>query len=94
MTNGIEELNENLRFILCPNPAETLVALEVGFSFSKLVGVNIYDALGRKVFHRAPEFILNERMEVNLSHLNQGVYWVQLRNENGQFVKRLSIIKD
>ena len=94
MTNSLEEINESLRFVLFPNPTNSKVMLEFGPGFSEVVEVNIYDALGRKVFRQTTALVLNDRMELNLSHLNQGVYWVQLRNEKGQYVKRLSIFRE
>ena len=86
---SVVEFLEN-PFILYPNPAND----EINIQFSQLVGENIevaiYDIQGKLVMH--PKDEINEnKIQLNVSGLSQGMYFVELSSDNFKTVKKLII---
>lgn len=72
---------------LFPNPSEGIIIIR---SEEKITSVSIYDISGRKLF-----FSNNSRnniISLDMSHLSNGTYWVQVMDQYGE-VKTLSWIK-
>jgi hypothetical protein len=76
---GIAELDERISSIY-PNPATTLIRLDVPV-YSQL---DIYDNTGRAVMSYTAT---NEKAEIDVTGLNQGVYFMTIRHQ-GQMASR------
>lgn len=74
--------------IIFPNPANEIVS--IGYASEENLKVCIYDLQGRKVMESPAVFNSNQRCDVDVSALSQGVYILQLATENDiVFTKRL-----
>jgi ELWxxDGT repeat protein len=87
------ELNESLRFELYPNPANEQVILDLDLFQMQQVDLKIYSSIGRLVYRNDLGFVQKEKIALDVSIFGQGVYWIQLYTEDGQYVKKLSVIK-
>lgn len=75
-----------------PNPTNGIVYLSIPNHQEDIVNINIKDALGRLVFSSAIENQLNHILELNLSHLPSGMYFLNYGNNNPNLeVKKIII---
>ena len=72
-----------------PNPANNYVQIES--SSLPIDNIVITDAIGRIVLQKATTNKYNTALDIN--HLKQGVYNIQLKTERGTLVKRLVVLK-
>lgn len=87
-TSPVLELDaQNLK--LSPNPADELIILE---SSEKLLGTNFEIISYQGVIVLTGE-ITNKKMNISLSNLEQGQYFIRCSNENGQLTRTFSIIR-
>ena len=86
--NNIAEIPEN-QFLLSPNPGHTFVKLKTGIDWNKNMSVNFFSIDGKLAMSQA---IDNHETPINVSHLTNGVYLIQLaglnKYQNGRFVKQ------
>jgi len=79
---GIEE-NESVSFSMFPNPLNDNILTIKNAENSSIL---IFDVLGKKVFEKT---ILENTSRLNLSQLNNGMYFVQIENKNSSVIKKL-----
>lgn len=77
---GVGE-NERSLFTLYPNPASQLVNINATGDFN----VALFDIQGKKIAERAGE----NQLSLDVSMLQQGLYFVKVTTENGSEVKKL-----
>lgn len=77
---GIHEA-ENSGFLMYPNPTNGMVQFQVQGSKFKVRGVEVLDALGRKV--ESHPFVLNSQPMMNTSNWPSGIYSVSLVDDEG-----------
>ena len=75
-----ESMNE---FIVYPNPATNVLTIDG----AHLISSTIYDLNGRAVVNSD----VQQAQTVNISHLESGVYTVNIRSEKGEYVEKLII---
>ena len=81
---GTESIVENeVSFNVYPNPVENQLFVEVE---ENVVEVSVYDLCGRQQVTMTP--CHQDEVRVDVSDLNSGVYFVKVRTENGETVKR------
>lgn len=73
-------------FTLYPNPARTAVSIR--FDHTETVELNVYNSLGALVINRQD---YQSNSEINIGHLNKGVYFVGISNGNETSLKKLVI---
>ncbi|MES2617595.1 MAG: T9SS type A sorting domain-containing protein [Bacteroidota bacterium] len=77
-----------------PNPAGGLVNIELNAAFVKNVSIEIVDMFGRVVYYNpSPELGGNSFLSLDINHLTDGLYVVNVRNASGsissaRFVKK------
>lgn len=74
--------------MLYPNPAKDIVNISVNSSASEKLNCKIYSITGTLIQESVIE---NKALELNLNHLNKGVYMVLIESENTTLTKRLVI---
>lgn len=79
----------NLAFRLWPNPAQSVLSLQAGFSFSVQA---VYDVSGKEIKGAVTKNIWAERHRISVSSLKQGMYVVEVRAQNGK-AQRLKFVK-
>ncbi len=76
---------------LYPNPAKNLLHLNAVFENTEDLEITIFNVLGKKVLveqHKAD----NLNIDLNVSDLSVGIYFVQLKTENGAHTEKLEIL--
>ena len=71
-------------FKLYPNPATTLLQLDLGGRQPREMSLRILDVLGRIHMQQ----IAQERMQIDIANLASGIYWLELRHENAVFTQK------
>ncbi|TGD57246.1 T9SS type A sorting domain-containing protein [Flavobacterium humi] len=87
---GVADFNTTSEFNVYPNPTSGLVKLSS--SLNTVSNVAVYDVLGKQVFTKAFS-ALNNEVEVDLSSLNTGVYFLKATANNGG-VQTIRIVRD
>ncbi|PLW97559.1 MAG: hypothetical protein C0591_06305 [Marinilabiliales bacterium] len=86
---GIQE-NDNMQLRLHPNPATSIVTLQSSFFNQQSSVAKMYDLDGKKLLEKQiPKG--TESVEIDISHLSSGVYFIQLQIENKKTTKKLII---
>lgn len=69
---------------LYPNPATSLVNLDLGKAANRGYSIQIFSFLGRKMYEAGN---ISQRLTVSLTDYNRGVYIYQLRDRSGKLVE-------
>ena len=87
---GTASTNEtnNFEFEIYPNPVIDIVNLTFENNFENMIKVEIYDALGRLSFTQN-KFSTQNKLSLNISELERGIYIMKLYNNNKISVKRI-----
>jgi len=72
-----------------PNPANDLLTLEIKTKPSSLVGVSIFDASNRLVLEEVPSVLNNNRKELSVGHLANGLYFMKIQIENNVYFQKV-----
>ena len=86
-TASTSEIN-NFEFEIYPNPVIDIVNLYFENNFENMFKVEIYDALGRLSFTQN-KFSTQNKLSLNISELERGIYIMKLYNNNKISVKRI-----
>ena len=86
-TASTNEIN-NFEFEIYPNPVIDIVNLSFENNFEDMFKVEIYDALGRLSFTQN-KFSKGNKLSLNISELERGIYILKLYNNNKISVKRI-----
>jgi len=84
--NNIEELKTN-DFELFPNPSNGIFTIKR--NQKSTANIVIYDVLGKVIFEKKNE--TKKEIQINLTAINQGVYFVSIISKNERTIKRLVI---
>ncbi|NPD85325.1 T9SS type A sorting domain-containing protein [Lentimicrobium sp. L6] len=88
---GLGELSAN-DIALMPNPNNGLFKLEINGQLSKSADITIHNSIGEVVYTIAASNI-NEQIDIDLSHLSDGVYFIMIPQEQSVINKRFVIRK-
>ena len=69
---------------LYPNPATSFINIDLGAALNKGYSVQVFSFLGRKMYELNN---ITQRITVNLTDYNRGVYIYQLRDRAGKLVE-------
>jgi PKD repeat protein len=84
VTTGIQTFSEiEMRFY--PNPSTGIVAIEFQNAPSNY-SLNLLNALGQNVYNQVLDLHVTN---IDLSHLNKGLYFIELSTQNTQYVQKL-----
>ncbi len=86
VTVSQKEITSNLDFNIFPNPSSTLISI-TGLDFSNYE-LTIYSIQGKLV---KSEFIANRNTSIDISNLDDGVYFVQITSDNLKLSKKLIV---
>jgi len=85
-----EELTSQVLFY--PNPVSQILNLNFKSSINQNIGVSVLDVMGRVVYQLNAKAV-NQKLELNVAHLKQGVYFMQLNFDNGKSVTKKFVKK-
>jgi hypothetical protein len=80
-----------LDFAMYPNPAQSLLIIEPNFDES-LASVCLYDMEGRCLLNRQLANGIQNRVQLELSSLSNGIYLVQVRTTDGRSLDKKCVI--
>ncbi|MCE3278289.1 MAG: hypothetical protein K0S44_480 [Bacteroidetes bacterium] len=90
VATGIDYKNNFEHLIVYPNPAFADVTIE--FVAEKVNELTIYNSLGQIVFNESISGSGNVvKKNVDISRFEKGIYIINIKNENGSVIKRISI---
>ena len=78
-------LSEN-NIALYPNPANTTITLNLQKNME--VDIRMFDVLGKLVIYQ-PDVFVSKEHTIDVSALNNGIYFVRINSENGSVTKKL-----
>lgn len=81
------EINNELNFLIYPNPANEFVTVSV--SNKDLKQIRVIDQLGKIVFEKS---ITGSKFEINTAELSDGVYYLFISNEKNSKVSKLVLL--
>jgi hypothetical protein len=88
---GINENIANESYVaIYPNPSNGIVNITSNLSITK---ITIADALGKEVEFIKPSDLKNENAELNLKHLNNGIYFITVFGDEGVQIQKIIIDK-
>ena len=88
-TNNVnEEYMERNSFLLFPNPANNIVNIHCNNLDKEAVKVEVYNSKGIMVLQELI-FQNNETIQINISNLNAGIYFIHFNNNDIIETKRL-----
>lgn len=85
---GIDNLPDENLFELYPNPASSIVSLKSAVFSRQLAVVEVFDLNGRKLLEKHIP-IGTEEIELDVSQLKSGIYFIQMTAENKITTKKL-----
>lgn len=77
-------------FSLYPNPTTDLVNLKFGQT-NKTINVNIYDLQGKLVLQTLNNTTQNNRLQLNISSLKTGMYFVKINDKQSSLTQKLIV---
>lgn len=83
---SVEEFSSN-DFALFPNPATSIVNIKLKNVSSGNASVEVIDVQGKIVMQN----VINESLQLNVRNLEAGLYFVKLKQNNNQTIKKLII---
>lgn len=83
-TEGESIVENTAAFNICPNPVENEISISAEAMIEE---VTIYDVYGRQQVNVTPSH--QDEVRVDVNDLNSGVYFVKVRTENGEAVRRI-----
>jgi len=89
ITGMDEELSR--KFKVYPNPATTIISIELPFEKSDMISLRIVDLTGRVMYERSEAFLQKET--VDLSDFKPGIYLLMARKGNVSVCKKLIVNK-
>ena len=94
LVSGISEnlgLSKNITIL--PNPTTGLVNIAVILQDKENLNVSITNTLGQVLINNKYDGISNDLLNFDLSHFNNGVYFVTVSNGKDKMVQRLVLNK-
>ncbi len=79
-----EQSTETLYFSICPNPVMDILTIKTDVVCETVFHIRIFNQLGQIVFNQPGVLSGNSSISLNASKLNEGIYFLQLIDENGQ----------
>ena len=92
IVTGISETASASSFTVYPNPAGNELSVS-GYQLWEINSIEIYDMLGQKVFSRKPEARSQKQITIDVSALSNGIYFVQLRNNQQTITRKIILSK-
>ena len=90
---GVFEFEGLSRFDIYPNPTEGKVVFDIELDETGTIELQILDVLGEVIYSESISQISKVRYETDLGGLSNGVYFIQLKSESVNAIKRVVITK-
>jgi subtilisin family serine protease len=81
--------DSKLNFIMYPNPTISTIKIQVPQGAGNQFDIRFIDVSGKTALIRKDIAVTNEEIEIDLSHLDTGIYMMEIQTESGKIVKRI-----
>lgn len=92
-TSTVEVLSEENEIALYPNPTTEVARLDIGLVNAQEVDVQVFSTMGQRVFAQRMGTIQRSSLNLDVSNLAAGTYFVIVRAEEGVRTMKLSVAK-
>ena len=83
--------NDRLQYSVYPNPTTSMINIDFHGNFDRVI-VKLMDAMGRLMFTSTLNNLSSHQMDLNISHLEQGIYFLEITVDQVQHsVKKIII---
>jgi hypothetical protein len=89
VTNGVNENNFVENISVYPNPAKEIINVKCGIKNENSI-LSIHNVLGNEV---RTEILKTENLQINISDLEEGIYFVQIKTNEKIITKKLNVSK-
>ncbi len=92
---GISEADFSNNIRIYPNPTQSLANISFNLSDTKKVSITVADVVGRIVKNISSKILIvgNNKITVDLSELNNGIYFIRVSSNNIRLVEKILIEK-
>ena len=87
---GIDDVSENSKFIISPNPASEFIALS-NFPISSPIKIGLFNSLGKEILLQQTFKTTSDKLTLSLPELSGGIYWLRIESDEGIVMKKLVI---
>lgn len=94
LASNIREVEALRNFIITPNPSSGNVFIEIEFEKEMFTEMIIISSFGQMVARYPAEQIKQKKFDLNLGHLESGIYHISLRTFEGVVTKRLVLLRN
>ena len=90
--SGVEKIDDLMNSLVYPNPSKDIVNVDFYQSNASNVEVTIISADG-KVIYNSNEYKGSglQQLNINVAEYSEGMYFLKIKNSDGQIVKKLSV---
>ena len=89
---GMDEVSTlDKSFSVYPNPSHGLINIQLEKEYASAVDITISDILGKTFYHN--NNVNNSVIAINLSHLPEGIYFIQLTSKGQRNTKKIILTK-
>jgi len=92
MTSNEEIIEDVLSFRLVPNPANNLAQIHINSETQLDYSMAIFDVTGKRVMHLG-QAKGSQILDIDLTNINSGIYFIQIESNSQILTKRLSVVK-
>lgn len=87
---GIKELkDESLKLSVYPNPASSIITIELEMMNEKEIEISILDVLGKEVIHNS--LSSTHHFQIDVSGLPNGIYFAQIKTDKGIGARKIVV---
>lgn len=94
---GLTSVGSGISFVneinLYPNPTRGAFTVAINLSQQKNTTIEVYDMLGKKIATTQPAIMLDEKVEMDITGLSKGSYFVKIIIENEAVTRSLVVIE-
>ncbi len=89
---GVQDIIGNMSLQVYPNPNRGVFSIHVNIPGNKRIDLSIINILGKEIFSQK-DLIINQDVDLDLKHLDDGIYFIRISNDKLNHVKKFVIQK-
>ena len=94
-TTELKNTTQTAKVTVYPNPAKSACYIQINTSNPETIHTELYNIAGKKVLHETNQVTAgNKIFEISLSDLNAGVYFISLKDNEGNTIYTDRLIKE
>jgi PKD repeat protein len=85
---GIDKSSRHVSWMVYPNPMNEILLLR-GSNLKTIKAIECYDAAGRMVFGKTSIQVMDETIQMNVSMLERGIYFLKIKTDDFESTRQL-----